>query len=621
MSKYEQKPFIYCLDFLSGTPGIFISGRKRYTTLFGLITTLIIVAFSILHIIYQLYLFFFEREMTIVQLNDNFMTNEINIPLNNFLFAFNVFNKNVTMKYFWGKEINLQSGNISRIPLNKNYTVNFYYENPENKEIINKYELELEYCEIGKNINQELINKYNFTEFKNYLCLSNTSKNFNIIINKTHNTYINIVISLKIENASEYGIKEISSDDFSTIYELSYLEFQLYSPNDIITNKNISNPIKLRKNFLNYELVSSGVLEHYEINTKFIYYSSDDGIFFKNKKKFKCFSIDSITRTAKDLERFEEFKNFIYSEFRLYLNPDNIESYERTYQKLTAVIADISGILSLFFTIGKFFVEFFCKTFLEVESISRIFRFKFSASSKTKFKQNNNNKLQNTFDNESSLRGIKNSYIDNISQKSEIMNNKNNKNNINIGNNSQNNILNLINNNLSKKISVDHNKNNSSKELSIKGNISQNQVNNKDNNSYSLNNNISGNNFKKFESIQYLEVFLKIIGKNNIEKERKRTNPNSFSLCEYFSFIFNKKKNNKSKIIKKVSDYFENSLSIEDIIERKIELEIIVDHITKKLRKGLNLKSYVNILLKNDSEFKQIIEDEKKQIITNNLVK
>ena len=73
-------------------------------------------------------------------------------------------------------------------------TVILYYINPNTKEILNKYNLETEYCEIGKNIDKSLIDKYNFTDYKNYLCI-NRNFDFDIIINKTHSVYIDIVIS------------------------------------------------------------------------------------------------------------------------------------------------------------------------------------------------------------------------------------------------------------------------------------------------------------------------------------------------------------------------------------------------------------------------------------------
>ena len=123
MSKFELRPFIYSLDFLSGTPGVFISGYKNFSTLFGLLTTIIISAISLAYVLYEFYLFYFEREMSVVELQDNFMTKETNISLNDFLFAFNVFNVNMTINYFYGKEINLKSGNNTREPINQNFAV------------------------------------------------------------------------------------------------------------------------------------------------------------------------------------------------------------------------------------------------------------------------------------------------------------------------------------------------------------------------------------------------------------------------------------------------------------------------------------------------------------------
>ena len=613
MPKFESRSFIYSLDFLSGTPAMFISGHKNFSSLFGLLTTLIISILILAYVLYEFYQFFFEREMTIVELQDNFMTKDISISLNDFLFAFNVFNVNMTIDYFLGKEINLESGNMLREPLNQKFTVNLYYENPETKEIINKYQLDTEYCEIGKNINQKLIDKYNFTEYKNYLCLSKNSSNFDIVINKTYNTYIDIVVSILIQNSDDYDIKGEYSDQSSIVYAMRYLEFQLYSPNDIISNKNLTNPIKFRKNYLTYELVSPGVLERNDINTKFIDYSSDDAFIFKSKQKFKGVSVESITKSTKNIARFEAVQNMIYSEFRLYLNSDNIESYERTYKKLPEIIADISGILSLLFTAGKLYVWFLSKVFLEVETISRTFRLKFNASSKKKLKKNNKIiKLQNNFENESSQREIKNNQIDNIIQKDKITNFK--KESIVVDN--KNNELSLINN--TKKILIGSDNSSLSKrkkENKLKNNISRNSENNKVSNVNSSNTNFTKKTtLQKFNS-SYSELLFRMV---NDDKRKKCA---AFFFHLYLTSIFNKSKNNKTKLIEKISAFFEETLSIEEIIGRAIDLENVIYIIKKKLGKEVNLANYTKILLKKDNGLKQILENESKNIVANDLIK
>ena len=61
-------------------------------------------------------------------------------------------------------------------------------------------------CEIGKNIDKELIDKYNFTEYQNFLCLSRNF-DFDIIINRTHSIYIDVVVSTKAENEAAQKIQ------------------------------------------------------------------------------------------------------------------------------------------------------------------------------------------------------------------------------------------------------------------------------------------------------------------------------------------------------------------------------------------------------------------------------
>ena len=118
MSKYEQRSFIYNLDLLSGNPGIFISRKKNFGTLFGLITTIIVLILSITHTFLEVLFYFLERKITIVELENNFAAKQMNVSLKDFLLAFNVFNINSTIKYFSGEEMNLKSGNITRSPFN-----------------------------------------------------------------------------------------------------------------------------------------------------------------------------------------------------------------------------------------------------------------------------------------------------------------------------------------------------------------------------------------------------------------------------------------------------------------------------------------------------------------------
>ena len=73
------------------------------------------------------------------------------------------------------------------------------------------------------------------------------------------------------------------------------------------------------------------------------------------------------------------------------------------------------------------------------------------------------------------------------------------------------------------------------------------------------------------------------------------------------------------KIIDKLSKYLENTLSIEEIIGRAIELEVIISFIQTKFGGEFNLINYIEIWKKKDEELKKIIENESKIIDINKL--
>ena len=250
---------------------------------------------------------------------------------------------------------------------------------------------------------------------------------------------------------------------------INYFEFQMYSPNDIISNKNENNPINFRKNYFNYELVSPGTVNRNEINTKYVEYLSDKGYIFKRHENSNGFSIESIQTKTRDIGSVDFWKNNLYYVFRLYFNSDNIQSYQRTYKKLPAVLADISGIVSLLITVGQFMIGFLYKYYLETETISKIFKSKIFFNSKNKLKKRNNINLKNTLNYKKPIKKINNDLLNNSNQKNEIISirddNKINNKNINI-NNDKNNELSLINNNLSKNILII--KNSSSEKQNIK---------------------------------------------------------------------------------------------------------------------------------------------------------
>ena len=617
MIKRDERSFISKLDILSGTPGLFISGYKSYSTIFGLISTILILFIVVSYALYALYIFFFEREMTIVELSNNFMTTNLSISSKDFLFAFNVFNVSYEVEYFWGQELNLLSTqNVVKKPLNNKYTVKLFYENPETKEVLNEYYLETEYCEIGKNINQNTINKYNFTNYKNYLCVSDKS-NTNIVINKTHNSYFNIIVSLDLKRSDGLEKQIINITNKSMLINVNYLEFQMYTPNDIISNKNETNPINFRKSYYYYELISPGVLKYNQINIKYNDYISDKGVIFKKYENFKGFTIESYKEESRPLGSFNITDNITYNEFIVYFNGDDIPSYQRTYTKFPSVLADIQGVISALTTLGKLLVGIICKYYLEVDTMSRVFQSKLFLNSKNKLKQKSIIKVKSKICPKTSQKNLNDSLKNSSSQKNIIIKNEDDKNiKLNIDDiNNKNNELSLINTDLAK--SMLNIKNNDLEKRKNKLNIKNDYNKNIDSdlfckNEDNKNNNIIDNkiNNTKVNYNLYSEIFIRILGISHVETQKKWVNPNSFSLRDYFYFIINKKKNIKIKIIDKLSKFLERTLSIEEIIGRTIDLEIITSFIRMRFGKEFNLVNYMKVWMRKDNELKKILENE-----------
>ena len=375
--------------------------------------------------------------------------------------------------------------------------------------------------------------------------------------------------------------------------------------------KILTNPINFRKNYFNYELISPGVLEHTELLIKYIDYLSDKGVIFKNEKKFNGFYIGSTKKKSQDLKSIEIIQNIIYNEFRLYFNRDDITSYQRTYRKLPEILANITSVVLLLITIGQIIVGFLCKYYYEAETMSHVLQSKLFNDKKINMKKENII-VKNIIDYKSSQRDFNNNLIDNSNSNNEMINNENFKNNSNKSINKENiNKLNLINNNKTV------NKN----DFSIKGKsgiTSENEFNKKiENNSCNNEDHIDNNNIytnkKKLSEINsgyYSKIFGKIIRANSNGNQTK-INTHSFSFSEYLYFIL-KKNNVRAKIIEKLSIFLQNTLSVEEIIRRGIDLEILISFIQSNFKQEFNLENHMKVWIKKDIELKKLLEDESK---------
>ena len=601
MSKFEPRKFIYNFDILSGKPSIFISGYRNYSTLTGLVLTIVILLVAIYYAVYSLFYFFCKKEITVVELQDNYMTKNVSLPLNNLLFAFNVFNVSMEMEYYWGKEINLNGANaVTKVAIDHNYTVVLSYINPENEKIIDKYYLEADYCELGKNIDQEIIDKYDFTDYSKYLCI-NRNHNFDILINKTHYVYIDVIVSINFDNENVFDHEDLYLDKNVYISAYNYLEFQVYTPNDLVSNKDKLEPIKFRKNYYNYELLTVGEMERYDMAAKYVDYSSDNGLIFKNEKQFYGIAIDSLTKKTLDLSSVKEAKHLLYFQFRYYLNPNSIESFERTYKKLPSVLADITSIISVLFTGGNFLISFLFKIYIETQTVFKVLRFDKDISSKIDLKKvmtrvcsmdisKSSTRQIDIEQSKKQLGGVSINQpgevrLSNYFKKKRKLHKKQKK-KISIFSNPY--------------PSVDY----SSKDKSNKKN--SNDMKNMEPNEF-INENENKNDNKNNEN----DRDNKRDDKSIIKPEQKMV-IGLLSFRDYFMYMFCRDKNYKTKTIDKFSNLLEESLSIEEIFRRAIDLQKTNQFVKSKFEEEFNSFSIMKVISNIDNTFMEILQKDRK---------
>ena len=345
------------------------------------------------------------------------------------------------------------------------------------------------------------------------------------------------------------------------------------------------------------------------MSAKYIDYSSDKGFILQDKEKFKGITIESVTKKSLNLSSVEMAKDLLYYHFRYYLDSNYIESYERTYKKLPTILADITSVISLLITAGRFFISYLCKIYIETQTIFKILKFDKNVPSKIKIKKVNNAKNSINIS-KSSTRQIegesskKNSELISINQPQKIRISsyfkkkrkprKKNENNTGVSN------LNIY----------------SSNDISRQDKSSQkDQINLKYTKSLKASNELININLGN-----------KIDNKNNKNDNENKYNDkidikpgfktalNLFSLHDYFVYIFCKNKNNKTKINDKISNLLEDSLSIEEIVKRNINLKKIIKFINSKNGEEFNSFNIMKVLSNIDNEFIEILENEGQKI-------
>ena len=376
----------------------------------------------------------------------------------------------------------------------------------------------------------------------------------------------------KSENENCYSKEEII-EKYESGY-LDYITFGFIQEFNIVDNNNHTNPLTTESLMTENDL-DLGSQYIGDSRSKFIHYSSDDGIIFNNIKNYTGLRFDTYTDNVKDRDNAFDFKSSIVA-ISYSINMNNILNYKRTYVKLTTVIVDIAGIARVLFFVGGFSISFLSQNYFSYKLFEEIFSQKYLTKNQNEV--NNNAKIH-----------------EDIS--SQISSNKNIKDNkINIYNSpedsgkigSENIFLKIK----AKKRKVKKGK--TKKNNMTNTNIILNDVNIDNTNDKSTNKENGA--IKKNDNEKYSMILSRYLGYDVKDKKK-------FTFWNFICSQFNKG-NNNMKIINSCARMINNYLSLEQMINNGINIDIL-------------LSNYESQEMSNIDKLNKVIDDDFKKTIKN----
>ena len=540
ISFYEKLSFyIYSLDLLSGTKPLKILNREKNVSLTGLIFTFILIVISIIYGTIVLLEYSKQKNYTLISMEDN--SNKISSLLNlgNETAAFLRFYK-VSLDEN-GSQVNDDIPDFSKIfkILVTQYIFYHHTQESEYKEDINLINctnfLNSNFYKHG--VSQQIIEKSFCPPNDKGLKVGSNS-----IISST--LYFHIKLCNKTEDLNCY-----TDDEIKEKYESGYLSnifFEFYQENNIIDNDNYTNPLTTKFIKILYYIDLNYYIK-FDSTSNFISYESNDGIIFNDIKKYNGLRYNTFKYDINTRQEIYDKESEIIS-IGYTIDTDYVLYFKRTYVKLPTVIVEIYGIVKIFFTIGGFIINYSFKNYFSFKLFDEIFSKKYSDTIALKKKRNIfNNSFTQAISNKNLL-NVNTVLIDNNNKNKEKKNCQISRTNI-----------------------VEENK----KGKKIRKNytvINDSIKSNRDDSSRKIIN--SNFNFNKDSDEQYSKILFKYLGYNKKIKKK-------FSLWNFICSQFIKT-NNEMKIINGIAQIIDKYLSLENLINNGINIDILISDFDKQ---------------------------------------
>ena len=331
--------FLNSIDIIGVTPQLLIFNNKRYKSIFTSITSLLIIIFSIIFAIFSLIQYLKFKNPIIVYSKANDEKTQRRFNLNDTLLMFQL--TDTTGNENFNSSIAYYEGEYSIMYDNGTYLY---------------YKLDIENCEIGKNIDikyKEYINeKYKFGKnIEDFYCINRKNKDISLFYYPNIGfSYIRIFTIIKNQN-------EVKPENIKSL---------IASENDLIDHNNKKEPIN--KNYI-YKLTSGYSSSEYteiDYNFQYIKYESDEGLFYESSRILNGISfsdinfIKSIPKNYNLKDNLEKYNSSEIGVIRLEINKSYFDDYKRSYQKVQSLLAEVMTVVNLLLEIGIIISDILC---------------------------------------------------------------------------------------------------------------------------------------------------------------------------------------------------------------------------------------------------------------------
>ena len=331
---------LYKVDFVGASPKLLIFKSQRYNSILSSLISILIIIISIIFTINTLIEYFKYQSPIVVYSKDNDQETNRTIYLKDSLLIFQLVDTS-----------NWRRINNSIAYYEAEYTIQFddgtYVPIP----------LIIENCELGKNIDIKykdyIESKYKFNrKISDFYCINFSGRNLSLFY-------------LPNAGFSSFKIHIVKKNDND--FPAERIQVLISSENDLINHFNKTYPISKNHIYHFTSSFSSKEFTNILYNFQYIKYESDEGFFYKNSREVNgmSFSDMSFYRSI-DEDNYLNNTSDKKTESRIgtitiKINNSHFDNYQRSYQKLQSLLAEIMSVISLLFEIGGQISIFLCK--------------------------------------------------------------------------------------------------------------------------------------------------------------------------------------------------------------------------------------------------------------------